>query len=201
MGVTGVYMNLGAPLGPDRRRLLGLGLGGHGALPFRRLSRGLRVGPDHEPPAQPVGRRREADAAADAAAAAGGGYASSQHEPRGGRRHVGARHGRELLAAGAELVWRGWGESEVYEQTAEGTVLSGLKLHGARIIPSRRAGRHGRFPPLACRHLAYLIRGMDSVRGATATPPQHCGMMLSWWDIAVTKYLLLLGWVIMVGRI
>jgi hypothetical protein len=25
------------------------------------------------------------------------------------------------------LVWRGWGESEVYEQTAEGMVLSGLK--------------------------------------------------------------------------
>jgi hypothetical protein len=105
-------MNLGAPLGPDRRRLLGLGLGGHGTLPFRRLScGGLVVGPGHEPPAKPVGRRGEVDAAA----AAAGGHARGQHEPRGGRRHVGARHGRGLLAAGAQLVclaWRGWGESE-----------------------------------------------------------------------------------------
>jgi hypothetical protein len=92
-------VNLGASLGPDRRRLLGLGLGGHGALPFRRrrrLCRGLLIGPDHKPPAKPVGRRGEADAAA---AATGGGHARGQHEPRGGRRHVGARHGRELLAA------------------------------------------------------------------------------------------------------
>jgi hypothetical protein len=86
--------DLGAPLGPDRRRLLGLGLGGHGALPFRRgrLRRGLLLGPHHESPAlQPAGRRREADAAA--AAAARRGHARGQHEPRGGRRHVGARHG------------------------------------------------------------------------------------------------------------
>ena len=39
----------------------------------------------------------------------------------------------------------------------------------ARIIPSRRGGRPGRFPPLPGRHMAHLIRGEDSVLGAAAT--------------------------------